>query len=99
MVIVMIRTQHRGHKVIFDNQWVYEDSGESIKGNDRECIRCGRMPTETGADACLAKLESCEHIVAACCGHGVQKGYIMLDDGRIFEENDQLTTQLKRWRY
>lgn len=84
--MTMIKTQLRGHKIIFTDEWVYEDSKEPIENNERKCVRCGQMPSETGADACLAKLESCEHIIAACCGHGIQDGYIMLDDGRIFVE-------------
>ena len=27
-------------------------------------------------------------VEAACCGHGVEKGYILLKEGRRFEEVD-----------
>jgi len=67
-------TYQRGHKIEIDfikSIWVYADNKESIK-NVRPCIRCGKMPTEEGYDACLGYLKDVKH---ACCGHGVEAGY------------------------
>jgi hypothetical protein len=66
----------RGHKIEFDlikSIWVYSDDKESIEGK-RPCIRCGKMPTKEGYDACLGFIEGAKH---ACCGHGVEEGYIL----------------------
>jgi len=59
----------RGWPIVFRQQWVYEDSGESIK-IERACVRCGKMPTPEGYDACLGKLPN---VKGACCGHGILK--------------------------
>ena len=70
----------RGHKIIRDekapNGWVYADCGEPCWGPDdrRPCKRCGKEPTREGHDACLGNLG--DDIAAACCGHGVQKGWV-----------------------
>ena len=65
----------RGHLCFYDfneGAWFYADNNKSAK-KDRPCIRCGKMPTEEGHDACLGKLPNTKN---ACCGHGVQKRYI-----------------------
>jgi len=62
----------RGHLIIYEKDgWVYEDTKESIE-TERPCIRCGKMPTEQGHDACLGELKD---VIYACCGHGVCKPY------------------------
>ena len=59
----------RGHKIRWNNalqRWRYDDDGSSTDKN-RPCVRCGRMPTPEGYDACLGHIEG---VVSACCGHG-----------------------------
>lgn len=74
----------RGHKITTvgsctdATDWRWADDGAPIHGNDRPCARCGRMPTINGHDACLADIPD---VVAACCGHGVQTSYMILEDG------------------
>lgn len=55
--------------------WVYCDTKEPCWGTKdrRPCKRCGEPPTKEGYDSCLGKLP---HVAAACCGHGVRKGWI-----------------------
>jgi len=53
--------------------WVYSDTKQPVK-DDRPCIRCGRMPTPEGHDACLGTIPHCK---SACCGHGVEQPYSM----------------------
>ena len=53
--------------------------------NFRPCPKCNKMPTEEGYDACLGKIEGAKH---ACCGHGIQEGFIMYEDGRYVETPD-----------
>ena len=58
-------------------EWVYDDTGEPIKGNERPCANCGRMPSPKGHDACLGTLPG---VKAACCGHGGRdKKYTFLE--------------------
>jgi hypothetical protein len=64
----------RGHQIHFDgNVWRYSDTG-AICTHDRPCKRCGRPPTAEGYDACLGHIESA---AAACCGHGIESGYLI----------------------
>lgn len=69
----MITAYSRGHLIVFENnQWLYADN-KSPANVERPCARCGRMPTKDGYDACLGRIPGA---TAACCGHGVEKGYI-----------------------
>ncbi|MFA7218065.1 MAG: hypothetical protein WC057_05640 [Dehalococcoidales bacterium] len=64
----------RGHEIIYkNNEWVYADNGESAN-IERPCIKCGCMPTKEGYDACLGYIEGA---TSACCGHGVEEGYVV----------------------
>ena len=63
-------------------QWIYADTGKPCwgKADRRPCRRCGRRPTLKGYDACLGYVEGA---AAACCGHGVRKGWVYHEeDGR-----------------
>lgn len=68
----------RGHKIYYDWDaltWRYTDNNQLIKENERYCVRCGQMPTIDGHDACIANLVG---VANACCGHGVEKGYVQV---------------------
>ena len=72
----MATSYNRGHLVYYDwntENWRYSDNNE-IVNNDRPCKKCGHGPTIEGYDACLGYIEDALH---ACCGHGVEKGYIV----------------------
>ena len=60
----------RGHLILWDNfgqRWIFaSDSSEIAK--ERPCVKCGRMPTPEGYDACLGYVPG---VISACCGHGV----------------------------
>lgn len=43
------------------------------------CRACGQRRTEDGHDPCIANLPG---VLYACCGHGVEGGYIKFEDGR-----------------
>lgn len=71
----MISSFIRGWKIIYNwdkQDWFYMDKQESIE-IERPCIRCGKMPTKEGHDACLGNIEGVRN---ACCGHGIEKKYI-----------------------
>ena len=76
----MVTAYLRGHKAYYDGQsWKYRDTGEPVNRagqEDRPCARCGRPPTPEGYDACLGEIKGA---VAACCGHGVEEGYIKFE--------------------
>ena len=71
----------RGHEIFWDVKhggWFYSDNREPfIKEKERPCARCGDSPTKEGHDACLGKLPG---VKSACCGHGVEPGYIQTDE-------------------
>ena len=71
----MVKGHSRGNPIEYRNgQWVYSDNGVSIYQEERPCVRCGRMPTPEGYDACLGYIEGA---TAACCGHGIDKACVV----------------------
>lgn len=73
----MVTGFSRGHPIQYLNgQWVYTNDGTPIDQEERPCVRCGRMPTPEGYDACLGFIPGA---TSACCGHGVQEGYVIKD--------------------
>lgn len=67
----MITSYSRGHQITYRfNQWLYTDTMEPIKNNERSCIKCECYPDTQGHDACLGNLAG---ISSACCGHGISK--------------------------
>ncbi len=69
----MITSHSRGHEIYYDNiTWRYKDNNQ-ICDDSRPCKRCGRYPTSEGYDACMGFVEG---VTSACCGHGVDEGYI-----------------------
>lgn len=56
-----------GHLIEYNKQWLYADDKSPISVK-RPCVRCGRMPTPEGYDACLGYIPN---VKSACCGHGM----------------------------
>lgn len=83
-------TYMKGYKVYYDfdkHEWFYCDDGSSAKGKPRPCKRCGQdsiIKDNLEYDYCLGNLG--DNVTSACCGHGVKKGFILFEDGRLFEE-------------
>lgn len=70
----MIKSNSRGWEIYYDGvNWRYSDNNK-IANDSRPCKRCGKYPTSEGYDACLSYIPGAS---AACCGHGVTKGYII----------------------
>ena len=65
-----------GHKIVFDGRWLYADTMTSISF-ERPCVRCGRLPTTEGYDACLGHIEG---VTSACCGHGVHEPIRIMEE-------------------
>ena len=89
VIMMVAKTYIRGNKVYFDedeNEWLFYD--EKLNNENVEvCPRCHHIHKIDDCDWCLRELEKCDFIISACCGHNVEKGYIMLKDGRIFRED------------
>lgn len=81
-------TRVQGHEIQYDHEldsWKYRDTKELVTpSNIRKCIKCGNKESEQGHDFCIQNLGK---VINACCGHGVEKGYIQFDDGTIVEGN------------
>ena len=68
------RSYERGWRIVYrDGDWRYADTGGLCLGL-RPCKRCGRKPTPEGHDACIGTLDG---VTSACCGHGVERGYVV----------------------
>lgn len=67
----------RGNRIEYSEaaqKWYYADTGEFIDlDHERPCTLCHKPPTHEGYDACLGELPG---VLNACCGHGVEDGYI-----------------------
>jgi len=64
----------------------YTDTGESCWTTPtRPCPKCGEVPGGDNHDPCMQNLPGVEY---ACCGHGVEEGYIKFEDGRTFRFSD-----------
>jgi hypothetical protein len=70
------RSFERGHPIIWVEGPDWTNPDGSAIDPERPCARCGRPPTPEGHDACLGTLEGAE---SACCGHGVEAGYVVRD--------------------
>lgn len=78
-----------GHSIdMIDGVWRYRDTGEPVAYHtngvgplvpaERACPACKRSQTAAGHDPCIANLPG---VWAACCGHGVESGYVAFDNG------------------
>ncbi len=78
----MVTSHNRGHETYYDDGakcWRYSDTNEIVNDN-RPCKKCGCSPTKEGYDACLGYIDGA---TSACCGHGVEKGFIMYSDKTV----------------
>jgi len=68
-----------GHKVTWCEEtesWL-DDTGKEPE-TDLACPKCHKKQTKEGHDPCIANLPG---VKFACCGHGVDDGYIWFEDG------------------
>lgn len=75
-----------GHDIECDafGRWHFSDDGTPFsRENERPCPRCGGDPkAHEGCDPCLGRLPGVRN---ACCGHGVEDGYIQFDNGVLIQ--------------
>lgn len=68
------KSYSRGWEIYYDGKdWIYADN-DTLLDDSRPCKKCGCMPTKDGYDACLGHIEGAK---SACCGHGVEKPYVV----------------------
>lgn len=81
-----------GHSVEWiDGKLRYQDTGELVPDvPTRACPQCHKSPTPEGHDACLGTIPG---VIAACCGHGVDTGYILWERANTAE----IEIELPRW--
>jgi hypothetical protein len=97
---MMDSTPIRGNPTYYDettNTFHYTD-GTPVPTNpseERPCTRCGKSPTPEGYDACLGFIEGAK---AACCGHGIETGYIAWEVGKGLVRREYGFT-LWKWRF
>lgn len=73
----MVTSYSRGHKILFKkDNWYYADD-MSLCYDERPCKKCKCYPTKEGYDACLGYIPGAKY---ACCGHGIEKRYVILED-------------------
>lgn len=79
----------RGHPTTLDEReikvgrfpWRHDDTGQrTIDAPVRACTLCRKYPTPEGHDPCIANLPG---VAFACCGHGVEEGYISFNNGTL----------------
>jgi hypothetical protein len=90
---IYITSYKRGHGYYYDGEDIefYIDNKEDTS-TERPCVRCGKMPTKEGHDACLGNLPG---VIAACCGHGVDEGYIAFKNGITIRGNFNIDITLE----
>jgi hypothetical protein len=70
-----MKVQMRGHPVYWKGGWRYLDNDELVEESvERACVKCDQMPIPGHFDPCLSQLP--DGVNWACCGHGVEDGYI-----------------------
>lgn len=73
-----------GHGVYYNEELkatCYADSNMPVENNERPCVKCQRLATPKGHDACMANLPGVKY---ACCGHGDrEQAYVMFENGMV----------------
>ena len=72
-----VTSHSRGHLIRYDTTrqaWRYVSDEQLVGHLERPCVRCGHVATVEGYDACLGQLRG---VRAACCGHGVERGFCL----------------------
>ena len=70
-----------GHTIyVFDEYTgvLSDKNGNPVDIHKLKCKKCGETETSEGHDPCLGTLPG---VKAACCGHGVDEGYILFTNG------------------
>lgn len=79
MVMGYPTSHYRGHKIFYyENAWHYEDG--QLADHERPCHKCGKVCEHEGKDACLPELPG---VIFACCGHGVEPGVVIFENGMV----------------
>jgi hypothetical protein len=76
---IMVTGYKRGHKYSYEWKGLeFHLKNPGPVSEEKSCIKCGKIPTKNGHDACLGNLPG---VIAACCGHGITEGHILFENG------------------
>lgn len=74
------KSNSMGHEIIWHgDQWVWSDTKKPII-KPRPCSYCNQVAMRD-KDPCLIQFHNNPDVVAACCGHGVEDGYVLFKNG------------------
>ena len=76
---VTVAAHNLGHKIFWDGNsdcWRYDDDNTKCDTHPRACIRCKKLPTKEGYDACQGYVPGATSV---CCGHGVSEPIKILE--------------------
>jgi len=83
---------HFGHLIYSPDgtkDWYYGDDDSPVATSPpRRCPKCSEYPTEDDHDPCISRLPG---VAYACCGHGVERGYVKFETGLILRGNFEFT--------
>ena len=83
-----------GHAIVGFGPWFFRDNGEEVTRESvrrRLCPKCKKPQTPEGHDPCIANLPGVRY---ACCGHGIETGYILFENGLRIGMN---VTEVEVW--
>ena len=81
----MIKSYISGHSIYYvpeERFWKYTDTNTPVDAEIRPCIRCGKMPTKEGYDACTGYVNGA---ISVCCGHEVEEPILMYTEVNVEE--------------
>jgi hypothetical protein len=90
----LIKSISNGYSIEhINNEWIYSDTKENINIK-RLCKYCGREQSIEGYDGCLGYIPN---VVSACCGHGIEKPYVVFENGEYkeFENIEEMKEYFK----
>lgn len=95
---IVMRSHHFGREAVClgGADWRYADNMQPIPDvAPHPCGLCGKHEAENGHDPCIANLPG---VAFACCGHGVEEGYVKFENGLILRGQFDHVAALKRWK-
>ena len=77
----LITGYYFGHKIYSEDgiNYFYDDNNKKVP-EKRKCPKCNEYPTEDDHDPCIKNLPGVKY---ACCGHGVEEGYVVFENGIV----------------
>lgn len=85
---VFVSLGHRlrisGKDLNSDRNIVRDTKGRFVSGKKLKCPKCKKRATKDDHDPCISNLPGVKY---ACCGHGIEEGYISFENGVVIRGN------------